>query len=91
MDAGKSAVCRMCGQSHSPEVNHVYDYQKMVDEDLMCHICLQPLVDPVDTKCGHTLCSLCLHNYLKIQSMCPVDRIPVIAAQVQQSSVIVRR
>ena len=85
------ALCKQCGQSHAASSNHLFDYHQPVDEDLTCHICLQPLVDPVDTKCGHTFCYLCLHNYLRIQSMCPVDRSPVIAAQVQQSSIMVRR
>ncbi|OWF43211.1 Ligand of Numb protein X 2 [Mizuhopecten yessoensis] len=84
-------VCPNCGQFHEPHGTHLYDYHQAVDEDLMCQICLQPLVNPLDTRCGHTFCSRCLHNYLKIQSQCPVDRQRLDDIDIQQSSILVRR
>ncbi|XP_060078546.1 E3 ubiquitin-protein ligase LNX-like [Ylistrum balloti] len=84
-------VCPNCGQFHEPQGTHLYDYHQAVDEDLMCQICLQPLVNPLDTRCGHTFCSRCLHNYLKIQSQCPVDRQRLEDSDIQQSSILVRR
>ncbi|GAB1607489.1 E3 ubiquitin-protein ligase LNX-like isoform X1 [Argonauta hians] len=84
-------ICVACGQLHEKNGTHLYDYYQPVDDDLMCHICLQPLVNPIDTKCGHTFCTQCLKNYLKVQSMCPVDRIPLSHKDCQQSSVLVRR
>lgn len=57
----------------------------------LLQICLQPLVNPLDTKCGHTYCSRCLKNYLKIQRQCPVDRQPLAVHDVQSSSILVRR
>ena len=85
------AVCPNCGQFHEADGNHLYDYYQAVDEDLMCHICLQPLVNPVDTKCSHTFCTRCLENYLCIQKQCPVDRLPLSSKDYQQASVLVRR
>lgn len=87
----KNVVCQKCGQFHEPYGTHLYDYHQAVDEDLMCQICLQPLVNPLDTKCGHTYCSRCLKNYLKIQRQCPVDRQPLAVHDVQSSSILVRR
>lgn len=84
-------VCQTCGQFHEPEGTHLYDYYQAVDEDLMCQICLQPLVSPLDTKCGHTFCSRCLKNYLRIQRQCPVDRLPLLMVDIQKSSILVRR
>ncbi len=37
--------------------------QDEVDEDLMCQICLQPFVSPLDTPCGHTFCSVSLSQF----------------------------
>lgn len=84
-------VCPNCGQFHEGDGNHLFDYYQAVDEDLMCHICLQPLVNPVDTKCSHTFCTRCLENYLCIQNQCPVDRQLLTRNDYQQSSVLVRR
>lgn len=84
-------VCGKCGQLHEPNGTHLYDYHQAVDEELMCHICLQPLVNPIDTKCGHTFCSRCLKNYLKLQRQCPLDRQPLTVSECQKSSFIVRR
>ncbi|KAB0405628.1 hypothetical protein E2I00_003150, partial [Balaenoptera physalus] len=45
-----------------------------VDDDLVCHICLQPLLQPLDTPCGHTFCCKCLRNFLQEKDFCPLDR-----------------
>jgi hypothetical protein len=84
-------LCHACGQFHQIEGTHLYDYSQQVDEDLLCHICLQPLVDPLDTKCGHTFCSKCLKNYLHIQKMCPIDRQPLTLPDCMMASIMVRR
>ncbi|KAL4225196.1 PDZ domain binding [Mactra antiquata] len=86
-----SVICYKCGQLHEENGIHLYDYHQAVDEDLMCHICLQPLVNPIDTKCGHTYCSKCLKNYLKLQKQCPIDRQALTVSDCQQSSLLVRR
>ncbi|KAK3103865.1 hypothetical protein FSP39_022510 [Pinctada imbricata] len=87
----ENVVCQKCGQFHEPYGTHLYDYHQAIDDDLTCLICLQPLVNPVDTRCGHTFCSRCLKNYLKMKQMCPVDRSPLTLADLQQSSILVRR
>ncbi|CAH8288412.1 unnamed protein product, partial [Schistosoma turkestanicum] len=54
-------------------------------------LCRQPLVDPLDTKCGHTFCSPCLKNHLAVQALCPVDKQIINYLQCQQASNIVKR
>ncbi|RMZ95627.1 ligand of Numb X 2-like isoform X1 [Brachionus plicatilis] len=73
-------ACRVCGQvdrknlqCHPKESAHLYDYEGTVDDDLICHLCFQPFVDPVDSKCGCTFCSICLQNYLLRFKYCPID------------------
>ncbi|XP_067935225.1 ligand of Numb protein X 2-like [Watersipora subatra] len=84
-------LCKGCGQFHSPTDSHLYDYHQPIDDDLTCEICLQPLVDPVDTKCGHTFCARCIKNYLNLQNMCPNDRNPLAPNDLQPAPVIIRR
>ncbi|KAK6972750.1 E3 ubiquitin-protein ligase LNX-like isoform X1 [Biomphalaria glabrata] len=87
----EAGMCVTCGQLHEAHGTHLYDYHQQVDEDLMCQICLQPLVTPVDTQCGHTFCSRCIHNYLVLQQQCPVDRKALTLSDCQPSSILVRR
>ncbi|ESO97584.1 hypothetical protein LOTGIDRAFT_103997 [Lottia gigantea] len=87
----QTALCLTCGQFHDSHGTHLYDYYQTVDEDLTCQICLQPLVNPLDTKCGHTFCQRCLKNYLKIQKQCPLDRLPLTIKDCSPSSILVRR
>nr|CFW94234.1 Eka-INAD3 protein [Euperipatoides kanangrensis] len=87
----RDSLCINCGQFHDPTESHLYDYHEPVDEDLVCQICLQPLVIPMDTKCGHTFCGRCLKNYLKIKKICPIDRQPLANKDCQASSLMVRR
>ncbi|XP_013397282.1 E3 ubiquitin-protein ligase LNX isoform X3 [Lingula anatina] len=83
--------CVHCGQFHDDQTAHLYDYHQAVDEDLICHICLQPLVNPMDTRCGHTFCSECIKHYLKIQKICPLDRLTLTSKDVQPASIMVKR
>jgi uncharacterized protein YjbI with pentapeptide repeats len=41
-----------------------FDYVNLaeVDEDLLCKICLKPLVNPVAGTCGHAYCEECIHE-----------------------------
>lgn len=84
-------VCESCGQVHDRGKNHLYDYSVEVDDDLMCRICRQPLVDPVDAPCGHTFCYSCALGHLSRSSDCPVDRQPICERDVKQSSLLVRK
>lgn len=86
-------LCKSCGQRHGVTENHEFNYVDEVDEDLTCDICLQPLVDPYDTKCGHTFCCICIKNYLRVKHMCPIDReeIENTSSDCWQSSLVLRR
>eukprot|EP00064_Thunnus_orientalis_P021424 superscaffoldBa00006488_g21587 len=83
-------VCKECGQQHDGQDSHLYEYQDDVDDELVCHICLQPLLKPMDTPCGHTYCFHCLSNFLKEQDFCPVDRQRLQLHQCRPSSLLVR-
>nr|XP_046261576.1 ligand of Numb protein X 2b isoform X2 [Scatophagus argus] len=83
-------VCKECGQQHEGLESHLYEYQDDVDDELVCHICLQPLIRPMDTPCGHTYCFHCLSNFLKEQDFCPVDRQRLQLHQCRPSSLLVR-
>lgn len=83
-------VCKECGQVHEGPEGHLYDYQDDVDDELQCHICLQPLLRPMDTPCGHTYCYQCLSSFLRDQDFCPVDRQRLQLPQCRPSSLLVR-
>ncbi|MGH0165274.1 UNVERIFIED_CONTAM: hypothetical protein FKN15_048921 [Acipenser sinensis] len=89
-DASQLA-CSICGQPHSPEENHTYSYQEEVDDDIICHICLQPLILPIDTPCGHTYCTVCLTNFLLEKDFCPVDRAPLMLQTCKKSNILVNK
>ncbi|KAF3835126.1 hypothetical protein F7725_027684 [Dissostichus mawsoni] len=69
-------LCVSCGHSHQLEENHDYLYTDEVDDDLVCHICLQALIRPLDTPCGHTYCQECLTSFLLESDFCPSCRKP---------------
>nr|XP_033801284.1 E3 ubiquitin-protein ligase LNX isoform X2 [Geotrypetes seraphini] len=89
--ANTQLLCVICGQSHSEEENHCYTYIEEVDDDLICHICLQALIEPLDTPCGHTYCTLCLTNFLIEKDFCPVDRKLVMLQTCKKSSILVNK
>ncbi|XP_051901571.1 LOW QUALITY PROTEIN: E3 ubiquitin-protein ligase LNX [Pristis pectinata] len=91
MDIPVLSLCICCGQSHLPQENHSYNYQDEIDDDLVCDICLQPLVEPMDTPCGHTYCTLCLTNFLLTQDFCPMDRKPLCLMVCKKSSLLVHK
>ncbi|XP_021460006.2 E3 ubiquitin-protein ligase LNX isoform X2 [Oncorhynchus mykiss] len=84
-------LCQTCGQRHLIEENHEYLYQDKVDDDLMCHICLQPLIRPLDTPCGHTYCQECLTSFLLESDFCPVDRTHLMLQNCRKSSLLVHK
>ncbi|XP_065261329.1 E3 ubiquitin-protein ligase LNX isoform X1 [Emys orbicularis] len=84
-------LCITCGQRHLPEENHLYSYTEEVDDDLICHICLQALIQPLDTPCGHTYCTVCLTNFLVEKDFCPVDRKILILQSCRKSNILVNK
>ncbi|XP_060102340.1 E3 ubiquitin-protein ligase LNX isoform X2 [Heteronotia binoei] len=91
MDVCSEPLCPVCGQSHLPEENHAYSYTEDVDDDLICHICLQPLLQPLDTPCGHTYCTVCLTDFLVEKDFCPVDRNILTLQTCRKSSILVNK
>ncbi|XP_077592618.1 ligand of Numb protein X 2a isoform X2 [Stigmatopora nigra] len=83
--------CSECGQAHRNRENHLYNYRLEVDDDLVCHICLQPLVQPLDTPCGHTFCARCLRSFLQERDFCPLDRARLQLAACRRSSILVHK
>ncbi|XP_018589173.1 ligand of Numb protein X 2b isoform X2 [Scleropages formosus] len=83
-------LCHECGQAHDTQENHLYEYKDEVDDELVCHICLQPLLSPLDTPCGHTYCARCLSDFLREQDFCPMDRQRLQLHQCRPSSLLVR-
>ncbi|XP_052497770.1 E3 ubiquitin-protein ligase LNX isoform X2 [Budorcas taxicolor] len=90
-DPSAAPLCVVCGQAHSPEENHFYTYTEDVDDDLVCHICLQALLGPLDTPCGHTFCAVCLTNFLVEKDFCPVDRKPLVLQHCKKSNILVNK
>uniref|UniRef100_A0A8B9FIX4 Ligand of Numb protein X 2 n=1 Tax=Amazona collaria TaxID=241587 RepID=A0A8B9FIX4_9PSIT len=85
-----SQLCCECGQFHLLLDNHLYNFQDEVDDELICHICLQPLLQPMDTPCGHTYCFKCLENFMQEYNFCPMDRKKLSFQQCHKSSLLVR-
>ncbi|XP_004557191.1 E3 ubiquitin-protein ligase LNX isoform X1 [Maylandia zebra] len=84
-------LCASCGHSHQLEENHEYLYEDEVDDDLICHICLQPLIKPLDTPCGHTYCQECLTSFLLESDFCPVCREPLMLQTCRKPSLLVHK
>lgn len=76
---------------HPRNSTHLYDYEGTVDDDLICHICFQPFVDPIDTKCGCTYCSDCLQVYLKRHKYCPIDNTKIDWKHCHKASQVLRK
>lgn len=84
-------LCASCGHSHQLEENHEYLYKDEVDDDLVCHICLQALIRPLDTPCGHTYCQECLTSFLLESDFCPVCRTPLMLQSCRKPSLLVHK
>lgn len=55
-----------------------------VDEELICPICSYILEDPVQSpECEHAFCNMCINQWLRHQSTCPIDRTPIQSNQLK--------
>ncbi|XP_074492225.1 E3 ubiquitin-protein ligase LNX isoform X2 [Sebastes fasciatus] len=84
-------LCAACGHIHQLEENHEYLYKDEVDDDLVCHICLQALIRPLDTPCGHTYCQECLTSFLLESDFCPVCRASLMLQSCRKPSLLVHK
>lgn len=84
-------TCGTCGQVHPSNGTHLYDYHGRVDDDLICHLCFLPFVNPIDTKCGCTFCYVCLENYLARYKFCPNDNQKIDIKQTHKASPALRK
>ncbi|KAK7273690.1 hypothetical protein RIF29_14749 [Crotalaria pallida] len=39
-----------------------------------CPICMEPLIEPMSTKCGHIFCKNCIRSAISAQAKCPTCR-----------------
>jgi hypothetical protein len=53
-----------------------YDYVVEPPPALICPICFDPFVNPLELPCGHLLCLTCLSSLMK--SECPECRVPFV-------------
>lgn len=59
-------------------------------EMLMCPICLETCTQLKQTRCGHTFCSGCIHNSLKINPLCPICRNIISAKSIMNIPIILK-
>ncbi|XP_039598558.1 uncharacterized protein LOC120519842 [Polypterus senegalus] len=72
---------RECEDCWIPCINarkqHGYDTERFVgyvNEGLLCYICQDVLVNPLQAPCEHAFCSTCIHGWLVHLHNCPEDR-----------------
>jgi hypothetical protein len=52
--------------------------EKIIEKEFECQICLDLMVEPVTTICGHTFCKICLVKFLDTKLNCPICRKPIL-------------
>lgn len=52
-----------------------------IEPEYECQICMDLLVEPSTTVCGHTFCKICLIKYLKTKLNCPMCRKPILQSK----------
>ena len=70
------------------------DYVNAVDQNLVCPICQCPMIEAVETECGHTFCSQCLRSAMIHQydaKTCPSCRNPLALANIYHVNRLVDR
>jgi SWI/SNF-related matrix-associated actin-dependent regulator of chromatin subfamily A3 len=48
--------------------------QLLIDSQEECPVCLEPLKEPVITKCAHSFCTICIERVIETQHKCPMCR-----------------
>ena len=49
-------------------------FKGIVNEDLLCGICLGVLEGALETPCQHAFCGSCITKWLAQQNTCPLDK-----------------
>ncbi|ORX92334.1 hypothetical protein K493DRAFT_44304 [Basidiobolus meristosporus CBS 931.73] len=48
----------------NPPLDTLFCYSSIIDSSLLCPICSDPFLDPVQTSCKHTFCRECITQWL---------------------------
>lgn len=68
--------------------NFEYENEESINQNLICGICTDPFIDPVETPCHHSFCLHCLNIWLNTSgSTCPTCRKLVTKRNVNQITV----
>uniref|UniRef100_A0A8D9EG61 E3 ubiquitin-protein ligase NRDP1 n=1 Tax=Cacopsylla melanoneura TaxID=428564 RepID=A0A8D9EG61_9HEMI len=63
-----------------------------VDEELICSICSGVFEEPLQAPtCEHAFCKACINEWISRQPTCPVDRLPITAAQLRPAPRLLRK
>ncbi|CAF1375382.1 unnamed protein product [Didymodactylos carnosus] len=54
--------------------NYVYENEDLINAELKCVICHQPIDNPVSTTCNHTFCKNCITEWYRNHQSCPICR-----------------
>ncbi|XP_022232582.2 E3 ubiquitin-protein ligase NRDP1 [Drosophila obscura] len=62
-----------------------------VDEELICPICTEVMENPVQSlHCEHAFCKDCIEKWMKLKSLCPVDRSELVPSHLVPASRLMR-
>ncbi|CAL1268384.1 unnamed protein product [Larinioides sclopetarius] len=50
------------------------EFQKMLEDELMCNICTEVFLKAITLGCSHTFCEYCISEWKKKQKKCPICR-----------------
>ena len=77
ISACQGIAAQVCSSKSKANITRLFQASapSLTLEDFDCHLCLDPLGDPVTTPCGHTFCRNCLLSSLNHSKLCPLCRV----------------